>query len=132
MDEGFPYTLLKYPLILAYSRPQPAKRIGDADHCGVADLPPSPFRLIETTGSLRTRSLDPNLGKAFYKQLTIFRIPHSLDGSSKNLHAVAFQYRAIGELDRAIQRCLAAEPQEDAIRSFLFNHSLYKIRIHRE
>ena len=65
---------------------------------------------------------DVDFVEFFDEFLAVFGVDDRLHGSAQHAYAVFFQYAALVELDAAVQRRLAAEGEQDALRPLLFDN----------
>ena len=68
--------------------------------------------------------LDIDLVELVHELLAVFGVDNCLHGRSQDLHAVFFEHAALVEFDAAVQRRLAAECEQDALRPLPGDHLL--------
>jgi hypothetical protein len=114
------------------ARAQPAQGIGDAQHDGIAQLLGYLDRLGYRGCHGTVGRLDPQRRQPVDEQRTVLGLPDGLDGGAQHLDAVARKHPVLRQGQATVQRCLAAKPEQEAIRAFLRNHPLDTGGRHRQ
>ena len=68
--------------------------------------------------------LDADLIELASEEVTVFRVHNGLDGSTQDLDIVLLEDAALMECYTAVERCLSAEGEENALRALLLDDLL--------
>ena len=113
---------VQFLVVVAETRSEAAERIGRADNHRITQLVRHPFGFGNGCYRFAFDRPDVDFVEFFDEFLAVFGVDDRLHGSAQHAYAVFFQYAALVELDAAVQRRLAAEGEQDALRPLLFDN----------
>ena len=118
-DEGF--------LVRTDARPKSSEGISRADHDGEANLMCSFQGIVHVLNGVAHGNLQIHLGQLLDEEVAVFCIHDSFHAGAQHLHVIFLKDALLIELRAAVQRRLAAEGQQDAVRTLLLDDFGYKM-----
>ena len=118
--------------VVAEAGAETAEGIGRADDHGVADLLRRSRRFPDGGAGRAPDGLDPDLVQLLHEELAVLRGDDGLDRRAEDPDAVLFQDAGPVQGDAAVERRLAAEREQDAVRPLLLDDLLDEIRGNRQ
>ena len=90
------------------------------------------MHLLYVLTSLTLDGLYVDLIQTLHKKLSVFCVHDGLDGCAKNADIILLKNTVLIELDAAVESCLAAEGQQDAIGVLLLYDTFDEIGLNRK
>lgn len=75
---------------------------------------------------------DVDLGELFYEEFAVFGVHYDLDGCAEHLDSILFEHSLPIEFNSAVECCLSAECEEDALWPLLFYNFFDEVGRYRE
>ena len=130
--KGFLGEFIQLSLIITEATAQSAKSICCTQDDGIAQFLSCLTGGFYVIARLTLDGLNIYLVEFFHKELAVFRIHDSLNGSSQHLNPVFLQYATLIQFNTAVESRLTAKSQQDAIGALFLNDPLYEIGLHRQ
>ena len=89
------------------------------------------LHFLHRVARLALDGLNTNLVETLHKEVTVFGVDDSLHRCTQHLDTIFLQHTLLIEFHTAVQGCLSAKTQEDAVRPFLLDDALHELRCHR-
>ena len=116
--------------VLAHARAQSSQRKRNSYHHRITDFGCRFFGLLQRGRPLGTRRINADLGQPPHEQSPVLRVTNRLNRRTEHTDTVSLQETTIGDFQSTIQRCLAAESDQNPIRFFFFYNSLRKVGVY--
>ena len=127
--EGTLGNLLEHLLVLADTASKAAKGVCAADHDRIANLASRGNGILDILASLAYGRLHVYLVQFLNEKVAVLGVHDGLHAGAKNLYAVLLESAVEVEFGTAVQGCLSAECQQDAIGALLLDNLGYEVCI---
>ena len=98
----------------------------------ISEFGGSGLGLLHALSRMGLYGLDIYLVQLLHEKLPVLRVNDGLDRGAEHTDIVFFKDSGTVQLHSAVQRSLASEREQDALRCLLLNHLLHEIRGHRQ
>ena len=119
-------------LVLAEAGTEAAQGVGRPDDDGIAHLAGGGSGLLEGRRRMGADGLHANFVEPGHKEFPVLRVDDGFHGGSQHLDAVTLQDAAAEQGHAAVERGLAAEGKEDAVRTLFLDDFFHEGRRHRQ
>ena len=116
-------------LVVSKARAESAESVSSTDDDRVAKLSSRLACLLHILASLALDSLNAYLVELLNEELAVLGVDDSLHRCTEHLHVVLVEDAVAVEFNAAVERCLSAEREENAVRTLLLYHFLYEVRL---
>ena len=123
-NEGF--------FVRADTATQSAQGVSGAHHYRITDFAGSRQRIFHAFYGVALRSFHRNFVELLHKEVAVFGVHDGFYRSTQHAHAVFLQDAVQVEFGTAVQSCLSAECQQDAVGLFFLDDFFYEIGSHRQ
>ena len=114
--------LLEHLLVLADTASKAAEGVCATDHDGIAYLASRSNGILDILASLAYGRLHVYLVQFLNEKVAVLGVHDGLHAGAKNLHAVLLESAVEVEFGTAVQGCLSAEGQQDAVGALLLDN----------
>ncbi len=126
--EGFFDESREFGVVAAESAAEAAEGVGRADNHWVAELVGRGDSRWYVVACTALDGLDADLVEALHEEFAVFGVDDGSHGCAKHFDTVAFEHAASIESHAAVEGCLAAECEQDAVGAFALDDAFHKLR----
>ena len=118
VGEGLGGQRVQFIVVVAEAGTESSQRIGRPDNDRIAQGVGHAFGFGDGGDGFAFDGLDVDFVQFVYEQVAVFGVHNGLHGGAEHAHAVFFEHAAFVELHAAVQGGLAAEREQNAVRTF--------------
>ena len=120
----------QFVVVVAEAGTETAEGVGGTQYDGESQFVGCPLHLLDSRARLALDGLHANLVEALHEEVAVFGVDDGLHGCAQHLHAVFLQDSTFIEFHAAVQGCLSAKREQDAVGAFLLDDALHELGRH--
>ncbi len=128
--ERFLCQRIQFFLVVTETGTESAQGVRCTDDDGIAQVLGGLAGCLDILAGLRLDGFDIDLVEPLYKEFAVFGVDDGLHGGTENLHSVLLQHALAIERHAAVEGCLSAKREQNAVGALFLYHTLHEIGRH--